>query len=69
VEAVAELFPQSDWQRCAVHFYRNVFSHVPNGMVAEVARMLKAIHAQENRKRVVSLSITHIFQLEISLLH
>jgi putative transposase len=50
VEAVAELFPQSDWQRCAVHFYRNVFSHVPNGKVAEVARMLKAIHAQENRR-------------------
>ena len=33
-----------------VHFYRNVFSHVPNGKVAEVARMLKAIHAQEDRK-------------------
>jgi len=50
VEAVAELFPQSAWQRCAVHFYRNVFSHVPNGKVAEVARMLKAIHAQESRR-------------------
>ena len=33
-----------------VHFYRNVFSHVPNGKVAEVARMLKAIHAQEDHK-------------------
>ena len=33
-----------------MHFYRNVFSHVPNGKVAEVARMLKAIHAQESRK-------------------
>jgi putative transposase len=50
IEAVGEVFPQSEWQRCAVHFYRNVFSHVPNGKVAEVARMLKAIHAQENRK-------------------
>ena len=50
VEAVSEVFPQSDWQRCAVHFYRNVFSHAPNGKVAEVARMLKAIHAQEDRK-------------------
>jgi hypothetical protein len=26
------------------HFYRNVFSHVPNSKLAEVARMLKAIH-------------------------
>jgi transposase-like protein len=31
-----------------VHFYRNVFSHVANTKVAEVARMLKAIHAQED---------------------
>jgi transposase-like protein len=31
-----------------VHFYRNVFSHVPNAKVKEVARMLKAIHAQES---------------------
>jgi transposase-like protein len=26
VEAVAELFPQAQWQRCVVHCYRNVFS-------------------------------------------
>jgi putative transposase len=50
VEAAAEVFPQADWQRCIVHFYRNVFSHVPNGKIAEVARMLKAIHAQEDRQ-------------------
>jgi len=31
VEAAAEVFPNTDWQRCVVHFYRNVFSHVPNG--------------------------------------
>src|ERR1700742_1485074 len=57
VEAVGEVFPQSEWQRCAVHFYRNVFSHVPNGKVAEVARMLKAIHAQESRKCAQSKAI------------
>ena len=44
------MFPNTEWQRCVVHFYRNVFSHTPNGRVAEVARMLKAIHAQESRK-------------------
>jgi len=49
VEATAEVFPNTEWQRCVVHFYRNVFSHVPNGKIAEVARMLKAIHAQESR--------------------
>ena len=54
VEAAAELFPQSQWQRCVVHFYRNVFSQVPKGKVAEVARMLKAIHAQEDRRSAES---------------
>lgn len=45
VEATNELYPDAQLQRCVVHFYRNVFSHVPNSKVAEVARMLKAIHA------------------------
>ena len=49
VDALAEVYPDADWQRCVVHFYRNVFSHVPNGKVRAVAAMLKAIHAQENR--------------------
>ena len=49
VDALADVFPDADWQRCVVHFYRNVFSHVPNGKVRTVAAMLKAIHAQENR--------------------
>jgi len=47
-ESVADFYPEAQWQRCIVHFYRNVFSHAPNAKVNEVARMLKAIHAQEN---------------------
>jgi putative transposase len=54
VEAAGELFPDAQWQRCVVHFYRNVFSHVPKGKVADVARMLKAIHAQEDRRSAES---------------
>jgi putative transposase len=49
-EAIAEVFPDADWQRCAVHFYRNVFTHVPSTKVREVAAMLKAVHAQESRE-------------------
>lgn len=48
VESAAEYYPDADWQRCTVHFYRNVFSHVPNAKVKQVANMLKAIHAQES---------------------
>ncbi|MCP5347698.1 MAG: transposase [Pseudomonadales bacterium] len=50
VESIAEVYPDADWQRCAVHFYRNVFSLVPSGKVREVAAMLKAIQAQESRE-------------------
>ena len=50
VDAAAELFPDARWQRCVVHFYRNVFTNVPKGKVADVARMSKAIHAQEDRR-------------------
>jgi Transposase and inactivated derivatives len=50
VEAIGEVFPESKYQRCIVHFYRNMFSAVPKRLVGEVAAMLKAIHAQENRK-------------------
>ena len=49
VESLAEYYPEAQWQRCMVHFYRNVFSVVPKGKVKQVATMLKAIHAQEDR--------------------
>ena len=49
VEAIAQVFPNAKYQRCIVHFYRNVFSVVPNQKVKEVAKMLKAIHASEDR--------------------
>jgi len=48
VESLGECFPESRWQRCVVHFYRNVFTVVPTPMMREVAAMLKAIHAQED---------------------
>lgn len=50
IEALGEVFPQARYQRCIVHFYRNVFSVVPRKKVKEVAAMLKAIHAQEDKK-------------------
>ena len=49
MESAVEYLPEARWQRCMVHFYRNVFSHVPATKVREVSHMLKAIHAQESR--------------------
>jgi putative transposase len=48
VEAVGEFYPEANWQRCMVHWYRNVMSVVPKGKLQEVMAMLKAIHAQED---------------------
>jgi putative transposase len=48
VESLADFYPEAGWQRCTVHFYRNVFTAVPRGKIKEVAAMLKAVHAQED---------------------
>ncbi len=46
-ESLGESYPEALWQRCAVHFYRNVWTAVPTSKMKEVAAMLKAIHARE----------------------
>jgi transposase-like protein len=53
VESLGEFYSEARWQRCIVHFYRNVFSFVPKGKVREAAAMLKAMHAQEDRKEAI----------------
>ena len=50
LEDVGEVFPEAKYQRCTVHFYRNVFSVMPRCKVKLAAKMLKAIHAQKSKK-------------------
>ena len=50
LETINEVFPESRYQRCMVHFYRNVFSVVPRGKIRTVSMMLKAIHSQESKE-------------------
>lgn len=54
VEALGAFYPEAAWQRCVVHFYRNVFTVVPKGKAKEVAAMLKAIHAQEDKEAALA---------------
>ena len=49
VESIGQVFPEAKYQRCTVHFYRNVLSSVPHQKIGTVAKMLKAIHAQEDK--------------------
>lgn len=46
--ALAQVFPDAMYQRCTVHFYRNVLAKVPKRRRKQVAAQLKAIHAQES---------------------
>lgn len=50
LETIPEVFPDACYQRCTVHFYRNIFSVTPRNKVKTVAMMLKAIHAQESKE-------------------
>lgn len=50
LEAVTTVYPNAKYQRCTVHFYRNMFSVTPRSKIRTVAAMLKAIHAQEDKK-------------------
>ena len=56
IESAAEYYPEARWQRCVVHFYRNVFSVVPRSKMRDVADMMKAIHAQEDLEAAVDKS-------------
>jgi len=50
VDAIGQVFGNVKYQRCTVHFYRNIFTVVPHSKVKTVAKMLKAIHAQEDKE-------------------
>jgi putative transposase len=63
VESVAEYYPKAQWQRCTVHFYRNVFSVVPSKHMRTVADMLKAIHACEDRQAAQARAQTVVEKL------
>lgn len=50
LESIPEVFPDAKYQRCTVHFYRNIFSTIPRTRMKFVSKMLKAIHAQESKE-------------------
>ena len=54
--AVAGELPGVEWQRCVVHFERNVLSHVPASSMAEVAQDLKAIFKVRGQKTARALA-------------
>jgi len=54
--AVAAEMPGVEWQRCQVHFERNVLSHIPANEMSEVAEDLKAIFKVRREKTARALA-------------
>jgi putative transposase len=54
--AVFGELPGADWQRCVVHFERNVLAHVPATSTGEVAEDLKAIFKVRREKTARALA-------------
>jgi transposase-like protein len=54
--AVSGELPGVDWQRCVVHFARNVLAHVPAKATSEVAEDLKAIFKVRREKTAKALA-------------
>jgi Transposase, Mutator family len=54
--AAAGELPGVGWQRCVVHFERNVLSHVPASSMSEVAQDLKAVFKVRRKKTARALA-------------
>lgn len=54
--AVSGELPGAEWQRCVVHFMRNVLCHVPAKAMSEVAEDLKAIFKVRREKTARALA-------------
>jgi len=39
IEVLADFYPEARWQRCVVHWYRNVLTAVPRGKAKETGRL------------------------------
>ena len=63
VTSLVEFYPDALWQRCVVHFYRDVWTAVPTTKVRDVAAMLKAIHAQEDRPAAQAKAVLVVTKL------
>ena len=64
LETIPEVFPAARYQRCTVHFYRNIFSVTPQNKMKAAALMLKAIHSQESKEAVREKAIQVVKKLK-----
>ena len=57
VAAIQEGFPGASWQRCKVHFMRNILAHIPQRSKEAFAKDLKQIWLAEDAEHARSLAV------------
>lgn len=55
---------KAEWQRCKVHFYRNVLVHVPKRSQAEVSEAMKGVFVQRDEKSAKSKAAELVRQFQ-----
>lgn len=55
---------KAEWQRCKVHFYRNVLAQVPKRSQAEVSEAMKAVFVQRDEKSAKAKAAELVRQLQ-----
>jgi putative transposase len=63
-QAIAAVLPGSGWQRCRVHFVRNLLARVPKSAGTLVATLVRSIFAQPDQAAVLAQHGRMVEQLE-----
>jgi transposase-like protein len=62
--SISEVFPGASWQRCRVHFMRNVLCNVPRKQQGMVSAMVRTIFTQESKEEAKKQLRSVVAQLE-----
>jgi len=63
VDAIASVLPGATWQRCRVHFVRNVLTRVPRAAQSMVATLIRSIFEQPDHEQVMAQHARVVEQL------
>jgi putative transposase len=63
VDAIASVLPGASWQRCRVHFVRNVLTRVPKATQSMVATLIRSIFEQPDHEQVLAQHARVVEQL------
>jgi Transposase and inactivated derivatives len=63
VAAVRKMF-KAEWQRCKVHFYRNVLVHVPKRSQADVSEAMKSVFVQRDGRSARAKAVEVVKQYQ-----